>query len=85
MLSDWFWQYDGMNQTDYLVRYEGVKAVVHQVDQFDESSALSTIYLGKVNMIKEDNLKAQKEFLLTDNSTTLGKLLNYTDCKNNFR
>ena len=34
-------------QADYLDRYEGVQAQIHQVGQFDAYSAVSTTYLGK--------------------------------------
>ena len=36
--------------TNYLDMYEGVQAEIHQVGQFDESSAISTTYFGKVNI-----------------------------------
>ena len=37
-------------QTDYLDRYEGVQTETHHASQFDGSSAVSTTYLGNVNM-----------------------------------
>ena len=40
-------------QTDYLERYEGFQREIHQVRQFDESSAVNTKYLGSVNMKKK--------------------------------
>ena len=56
-------------QIDYLDRYEDVQAEIHQVSQSGESSAACTIYLGKVEMSREDALKAQHQFSLTDQST----------------
>ena len=41
-------------QTDYIDRYVGIQAKIHQVSQFEESSALSTTYFGKVNMSREN-------------------------------
>ena len=49
--------------------YGGVQSVIQQVNQFDESSAVNTAYLGKVNMKKEDAFKAQEQFILTDHSS----------------
>ena len=34
-------------QADSLHRYEGVQAEIHQVSQFDDSSAVGTTCLGK--------------------------------------
>ena len=66
---------------DYLDRYESVQAETHQVRQFDESSVVCITYLGKVNMSREDVPKAQEQFLLTDQSTTIGTLLGGTTYK----
>ena len=51
-------------QMDYLDKYKGVQAEIHQVSQFDVSSAVSIIYLGKVEMSREDVLKAKDQFHL---------------------
>ena len=61
-------------QEDYLDRYKGAQAQMHQVSQFDESSDLSTTYLNKVEMSREDALKAQEQFSLVDQSTAVGTL-----------
>ena len=53
-------------QVDYLDRYEGVHAEIHQVSQFDESSAVRTTYLSKVNMLRKNAPMAQEHFTLTD-------------------
>ena len=68
-------------QTDHLDRYEGVQAGIHQVSQFDEPSAVSTTYLGKVNMSRKDAFREQEQYLLTDQLTTFGTILDGTNCK----
>ena len=62
--------------TDYLDRYESVQEEIHQIRKFDESTTISTISLGRVNMSREDAMKAQGQFVLTDQSTTIVTLLN---------
>ena len=39
------------------------------------------MYLGNVNMTREDTLKVQEQFLPTGQCTTVGILLDGTDCK----
>ena len=68
-------------QPGYLYRCEDVKAKIHYISQFDESSDLSTAYLGEGEMSRENALKAQKQFSPTDQSTTMGTSLDGTDCK----
>ena len=68
-------------QTDYLERYEGVQPEIHHISQFNESSALNTAYYSKDNMSREDALKAQDQFSLTDQSTTIGAIPASADCK----
>ena len=75
-------------QTNYLGRYEGFLAEIYQVGKFDESSAVRTTYLGIRNMTREDSLKTQEPCSLTDQSITIGILLDDnrilldgTDCK----
>ena len=55
---------------NYLGRYEGVQAEIHQVSQFDESSVI-TAYLAKVEMSIEGDLRAQEQISTTDQSTTI--------------
>ena len=68
-------------QTEHLDRYEGVQGEIHQVSQFDEFSAVSTKYSGKVNMPGEDAFKVQELFSLAFQSTTIGTSLDGTVCK----
>ena len=57
------------------------RRTLHQASQFDESSALRTTYLGKVEKSREDVLKVHEQFSPTYQSATMGTLLYYTDCK----
>ena len=66
---------------DYLDRYEGGQMQMHQVGQFDDSCAVSTTYLGKSDGTRKGVLKAHEQFSITDWSTTVGTLLDGTDCK----
>ena len=68
-------------QTDYLDRYEGVQAWIHQVSQFDDSSVVHTTYLGKSGRTRKGVIRAQEQFSITGQSTTVGTLLDGTDCK----
>ena len=45
------------------------------------SSAVSTIYLGKSDRKRKGVIKAQEQFSITDQSTTVGTLLNGTNFK----
>ena len=55
--------------------------MTHQVSQFDESSVVITTFIGKVNMTREDVMKAQEQFSLTDQPIIIATLLDGTDCK----
>ena len=58
-------------QTHYLDRYEGVQAKLHQISQMDESSALGTICLGKVERSSKDAIEAEDNFSVTVQITTI--------------
>ena len=51
------------------------------MSQCDESSAVSTIYLGKTDKTKKNIIKVQEQFSITDHYTTVGTLLDGTECK----
>ena len=42
--------------------------------RFDENSDLSTIYLGKTNMIKDHKIAAEENFPMSEQGYTTGKL-----------
>ena len=68
-------------EADYLDPFVGIKADIHGRSQLDESSTVTTTYLGIIEMSRKDALKVQEQFLLTDQSTTMGTLPDGTDCR----
>ena len=48
--------------------------------RFDENSDLSTTYLGKSDISKNDKTKAEESFPISEQGYTLGKLLDETEC-----
>ena len=49
-------------KTNYLDMYEGVHANLVYSNRFDESSDLSTTYLGRTDMTRENKVKAEEKF-----------------------
>ena len=64
----------------YLNRYRGVQAEISQVTSFDESTDLSTTYLGKTDMSREYVIKAEEKLPISGQGYTSGKLMNKTEC-----
>ena len=64
----------------YLDRYDGVQAEISQVTSFDESTDLSTTYLGKTDMTREYVIKAEEKFPISGQGYTNVKLLDQTKC-----
>ena len=46
----------------YLDKYDGICAEISQATRFDESTDLSTTYLGKADMTREQVIKAEERF-----------------------
>ena len=68
-------------QADYLDRCEGLQAQIQQVSQFDYCSVISTTYLGRTGSSRRDATTIQEQFSITDQSMTVGTLLDCPDCK----
>ena len=66
---------------NYLDMHEGVHVKMVQTNRFDETSDLSTTYLGKTRMTRETKVKAEEKFPISGQGYTLGKLLDDTDCQ----
>ena len=66
----------------YLDKYGGIQAEISQVqvNSFDESTNLSTTYLGKSDVTREQAIKAQERFPISGQGYTNGKLLDQTEC-----
>ena len=61
---------------EYLDVYEGIQST-----RFDENSDLSTTYLGKSDKARNDKLKVEKSFPISEHRYMLGKLLDGTECQ----
>ena len=69
----------------YLDKYDGVQAEISQVTRFDESTDLSTTYLGNKGVTREHLIKAKERFPISVQGYTNGKLLDQTECSNTDR
>ena len=60
----------------YMDVYEDVFAEVVTTNRFDENVDLSTRYLGKIDMKREDKMKAEEGFPISKQGFVIGKVLN---------
>ena len=65
---------------EYLDVYEGIRSEIVNTTRFDESSDLSTTYLGESDKARNDKLKAEKPFPISEHGYTSSKLLDATEC-----
>ena len=63
---------------EYLDRYEGVRSEILNTTRSNENTDLSTTYFGKS---REDNIKVEVKFSITEQGYTVGKLLDSTECQ----
>ena len=66
---------------EYLDRYEGVKLEILNTTRFDENSDLSTTYLGKSSMTRNDKMKVEERLSITEQGYMVGRLLDDTECQ----
>ena len=71
---------DSLKQ-EYLDRYEGVKSEILSTTRFNENSYLSTTYLGRVNIVRENKITAEEKCPISEQEYTTGKLLDGTECQ----
>ena len=64
----------------YFDKYEGIYTEISQATRFDESTDLSTTYLGKIDMTRDMIIKAEEKFQISGQGYTNGKLLDNTEC-----
>ena len=50
--------------------YEGIQAEIVNTTRFDENSDLSTAYLGKSDKTRNDKLKAEESFPISEHEYT---------------
>ena len=56
--------------------YEDVFVEVVTTNRFDENVDLSTTYLGKIGMKREDIMKAEESFPISEQGFVMGRILN---------
>ena len=61
--------------------YEGIQSEVISTTRFDENSDLSTTYLGRGNITRPSEIKAEEKFPISEHRHTIGKLLGGTECQ----
>ena len=61
-------------QEEYLDVYEGIQSDIVNSSRFDENSAISTTYLGRIEAEAEESP-------ISENGYTLGRLLDGTNCQ----
>ena len=65
---------------EYFDRYDGIYAEISQVTRFDESTDLSTTYLGRIDLTKDMLIKAEEKFQISGQGYVNGMLLDNTEC-----
>ena len=66
---------------EYLDVYEGIQSEIVNTMRFDENSHLRITYLGRSNKARNDKLKAEESFPMSEHGITLVKLLDGTECQ----
>ena len=66
---------------EYLDVYKGIQSELLNSTRFDDNSDLCTTYLGKSDRSKNDKLRAEESFSISEQGFTLGKLLDGTECQ----
>ena len=67
-------------QEEYMDIYEGIHSDIVSSNRFDKNSDLSTTYLGRVDK-RNQQLKAEESFPISEHGYTSGKLLDGTECQ----
>ena len=65
----------------YMDVYENAIAEVVTTNRFDENIDLSTTYLGKIDMKREDIMKAEESCPISEQSFVIGKVFNGEECQ----
>ena len=65
--------------------YDEIYAEVVMTSRFDENFDLSTTYLGRIDIKREEVMKAEESFPISEQGFVMGKLLNGEECQILFR
>ena len=66
---------------EYLDVYKGIQSEILSTTRSDENSDLSTTYLGRADKSKNNKIKAEESFPISEHGYTRGKLLDGTECQ----
>ena len=66
---------------EYLDVYEGIQSEIVNTTRLDGNSDLSTTYLGMSDKIRNDTLRAEESFPISEHGCTSGRLLDGTECQ----
>ena len=75
-----FGQMPDILREEYLYVYEGIQSEILSTMRFDANLDLSTTYLGKADRSKNNKIKAEESFPISEQGYTMGKLLNGAEC-----
>ena len=81
MLKLDFGQTPDVLREKYLDVFKGIHSEILSITRFDENSELSTTYLGKADKAKNNKIKAEESFPISEQGYTMGKLLDETECE----
>ena len=65
----------------YMDVYDNIYAEVVMTSKFDENVDLSTTYLGRIDMKREEVMKAEESFPISEQGFVTGKLMNGEECQ----
>ena len=68
-------------KSKYMDVYDDVYAEVVMTSRFDENVDLSTTYLGRIDMKREEVMKAEESFPISEQGFVMGKLMNGEECQ----
>ena len=78
-IPDIIFDEDRIKET-YFDKYDGVQSEISQETRFDESTDLTTTYLGKVDQTRRSVIRAEESFPISGQGYTVGKLSDKTEC-----
>ena len=68
-------------QSRYMDVYDDIYAEVVMTSRFDENVELSMTYLGRIDMKREEVMKAKESFPISKQGFVMGKLMNGVECQ----
>ena len=66
---------------EYLDMYNGIQTEIVNTSSLNENSDLSTTYLARSDRARNDKLKPEESFPISEHGYTSGKLLDGTECQ----